>query len=101
MQSERSWTPGPDSAELEANHYQEIEEAMKLNKDTPRTNDQIGHNRSTSTLIDIDFTRRLERELNQFHSFAERVKRISPSELSGWHHEVLAMANQLLERADK
>ena len=41
--------------------------------DTPRTNDQIGYDGSTMTLIRIEFAKQLERELN---AARKRIKRL-------------------------
>ncbi len=41
--------------------------------DTPRTDDQIGYDGSTMTLIRIEFAKQLERELNAAN---ERIKRL-------------------------
>jgi hypothetical protein len=41
--------------------------------DTPRTDDQIGYDGSTMTLIRIEFTKQLERELNKAN---DRIKRL-------------------------
>ena len=41
--------------------------------DTPRTDDQIGYDGSTMTLIRIEFAKQLERELNAAN---KRIKRL-------------------------
>ena len=49
--------------------------------DTPRTDDQIGYDGSTMTLIRIEFTKQLERELNEAN---ERIKRLEECTQIAW-----------------
>jgi hypothetical protein len=44
--------------------FRKSQQGRKVVSDTPRTDDQIGYDGSTMTLIRIEFARQLERELN-------------------------------------
>jgi hypothetical protein len=64
--------------------------------DTPRTDDQIGSDGSTMTLIKIDFARQLERELAEaVGKERERCAKIVEQYTGAWDDEGFALAAKI------